>query len=177
MCTQSEEEGKEILNTSNLKWRGLSKWKCSTDRWKHKVGTQKEGKAGSEYGLEYRKYMHCLKDSGPEEEGWGLHQDDYPHLSSSLILSFVFPQPLIVRVLPVWDSGLVPQRFLTLAIWSAIWRRPSSSRLIWAACSSGLSSCTKAQTWRLWIGVTTKAQELMTLQLTLLLCAPMDLFH
>lgn len=41
---------------------------------------------------------------------------------------------------------LITADFLfTLAICSAIWRRPSNSRLICAACSSGLSSCTKTK--------------------------------
>ncbi len=35
---------------------------------------------------------------------------------------------------------------LTRAIWSAICRRPSSSLLIWAACSSRLSNCTPPHT-------------------------------
>lgn len=46
------------------------------------------------------------------------------------------------RLIPAF---LLHHAALTFAIWSAIWRRPSSSRLIWAACSSGLSSYRKGE--------------------------------
>lgn len=63
---------------------------------------------------------HCLICS----RGWKCCSDVYQQLVTPCLWSYF--------QISVW---------LTLAIWSAIWRRPSSSLLIWAACSSRLSSC------------------------------------
>lgn len=111
----------------------------------------------------------ALREGWRTPSGW---------LSSSFFLSdssFVFPQPLIVSVLP-WDSGLVPQHmsssFLTLAIWSAIWRRSSSSPGSGLLCHPDCPAAQKHKHGDFELGWRQKPRELMTWTInTLTLCS------
>lgn len=78
-----------------------------------------------------------------------IHPSIHMYINSFIHLSILLSiHPFIQNICPSIHPtiSMHPSLSLTRVIWSAICRRPSSSLLIWAACSSGLSSWRKTHT-------------------------------